>query len=104
MEETKNQFNFIKVSNFNFLNYFPYDFVFVDIEGTVLTPNIFCELLMDKEFFRLFLTNIEINNTIEYKISDIIYSGKNFVRHLTDIDIPFIFKMLDTHLMWLRGM
>lgn len=82
------------VNSFDFLLTSDFDVIFVDIEGTLLAPNMFCELLVDKYFYQLFLKSIERNNVIDYKISEIIYIGKNFQRILMNDNIPEVFKKL----------
>ena len=87
--------NIKTISEFKELeNFTENEIFFVDLEGVVLQPNMYYELLIDKYFFNLFLRVIEINNIIPCKISDCIYLGKNFIRYLTDISIPEVFNKL----------
>lgn len=82
---------FLLRDNFDFLLSKDFDILLVDIEETVLAPNMCCEMILDKDFYKNFLFSIEKNNVIEHKLSDIIYVGKNFRRMLMDSKIPKIF-------------
>jgi hypothetical protein len=86
--------DFLLRDDFDFLLNKDFDVLLVDIEETVLAPNMCCEMILDKDFYKKFLISIERNNVIEHKLSDIIYVGKNFRRMLMDSKIPKIFSQL----------
>ena len=63
-----------------------------DIEGTILNPNIYYELLSKKYYINLFFDICKSESNL--KISDVVYFGRNYRRWLTESCIPSIVTKL----------